>query len=401
MLREDIKNLTINFGPQHPAAHGVLRLIVETSGETVKRCDPHIGLLHRGTEKLMEYKTYLQSIPYFDRLDYVSMMSQEHTYVLAIESLLNITVSKKASYIRVLFLEMTRILNHLLAITTHALDIGAITPFLWGFELREKIMEFYERVSGARMHSNYIRPGGVMVDCDIYILAEIYKFVNHELFFHLEKIANVLNSSRIWKQRLINIGSLTLKNAENWALTGPLLRSCGTFWDLRKVIGYEVYSKIEFSIPFGFSGDSYDRYLIRLSEMLESGKIITSCLNFLNFISDSDGYENNLWSVDNKLKTLPREFFKYGMEELIAHFKLYSESFSINFNENYYATETPKGELGVFLASDDSNKPFRSHIRSSGFFHLQSLNMMSKDHMLADLVTLVGTQDLVFGEIDR
>jgi NADH dehydrogenase I D subunit len=408
-IMRKLKNFIINFGPQHPAAHGVLRLILELDGEIIKRTDPHIGLLHRGTEKLLEYKTYLQGLPYFDRLDYVSMMAQEHTYSLVIEKLLKIEVPLKAQYIRVLFLEITRILNHLLAITTHALDVGAMTPFLWGFEEREKLMEFYERVSGARMHAAYIRPGGVAQDLPNGLLNDIYLFIS-QFNYRLNEIEELLTNNRIWKQRLVNIGIISLKNALSLGFSGVMLRGSGLMWDLRKVSSYECYSSLSFNIPIGLMGDCYDRYLIRLTEMRESLKIIKQCLDFLSeiyfrenlYLTEDKTLENlNNKISDYKIVSPKRAFMKYSMEALIHHFKLYTEGFHILKNEFYIGTEAPKGEFGVFLISNSTNKPYRCRLRAPGFFHLQGLTVMSIDHMIADIVTIIGTQDIVFGEIDR
>nr|YP_010227891.1 NADH dehydrogenase subunit 7 [Polymyxa betae]CAG9644868.1 NADH dehydrogenase subunit 7 [Polymyxa betae] len=390
--KKTIKNFTMNFGPQHPAAHGVLRLVLELDGEIVRRADPHVGLLHRGTEKLIEYKTYMQALPYFDRLDYVSMMVQEHIFSMAVEKLLNCSVPIRAQYIRVLFLEITRILNHLMAITTHALDVGALTPFLWGFEEREKLMEFYERVSGARMHANYIRPGGVSQDLPLGLLSDIYEFAT-QFSSRIDEMEELLTHNRIWKQRLVDVGVVTKAQALDWGFTGVLLRGSGTPWDLRKAQPYEIYSKLDFEIPVGKNGDCYDRYLVRIGEMRQSTHIILQCINQI-----PDG----LIKVDDKKITPPsRREIKNSMEALIHHFKLYSKGFTIEPNETYVSAEAPKGEFGVYLVSDGSNKPYRCKIKAPGFAHLQGLNFMSKGHMIADVVTIIGTQDIVFGEIDR
>jgi NADH dehydrogenase I D subunit len=387
-----IKHFNMNFGPQHPAAHGVLRLVLELDGEVVVTADPHIGLLHRGTEKLIEQKNYLQALPYFDRLDYVSMMAQEHTYSLAVEKLLNCEVPLRAQYIRVIFLEITRILNHLLALTTHILDVGATTPFLWGFEEREKLMEFYERVSGARMHAAYIRPGGVSQDIPIGLLEDIYIFIS-KFSSRIDEFEELLTENRIWKQRLVNVGVVNYQEALNWSFSGVLLRGSGISWDLRKNQPYEVYDKLDFDIPIGKNGDCYDRYLIRINEMRQSIHIINQCINQI---------PNGLVKTnDYKLFPPVRSSMKESMEALIHHFKLYSEGFSVPANETYVATEAPKGEFGVFLVSNNTNKPYRCYIRAPGFVHLQGLNFMSKGHMIADVVTIIGTQDIVFGEIDR
>jgi NADH dehydrogenase (ubiquinone) Fe-S protein 2 len=389
---DKIKNFTINFGPQHPAAHGVLRLVLELKGEVVERVDPHIGLLHRGTEKLIEHKTYLQGLPYFDRLDYVSMMSQEHAYCLAIEKLLDISVPLRAQYIRTLFAELTRIMNHLLAVSTHALDVGAMTPMLWVFEEREKLFEFYERVSGARMHAAYFRPGGVKEDLPLNLLNDIYVFISN-MSVRIDEMEELLTTNRIWRQRLLNIGVVELDQALDWGFTGVLLRGSGLPWDLRRTQPYEIYDQIDFDIPVGLNGDCYDRYLIRVNEMRESIKIIEFCIN--NMPETPIKVDNNKVSVPSK------KSIKNSMESLISHFKLYSEGFIVPKGETYGFVEAPKGELGVYLVSDGTNKPYRCKIRSPGFFHLQGLDFMSKDHMLADVVTIIGTQDIVFGEIDR
>jgi len=389
---KDIKNFTLNFGPQHPAAHGVLRLILELDGEVVKRADPHIGLLHRGTEKLIEYKTYLQGLPYFDRLDYCSMMCQEHSYALAIEKLLNTQIPLRAQYIRTLFSELTRIMNHLLAVSTHALDVGAMTPMLWVFEEREKLFEFYERVSGARMHAAYFRPGGVSQDLPLGLLDDINTF-SQNLPARLDEMEELLSGNRIWKQRLVDIGVVDAEQALDYGFTGVLLRGSGIPWDLRKTQPYEVYDSLDFDIPIGTNGDCYDRYLIRINEMRQSINIINQCLN--NMPLGPIKVDNNKISTPSKL------YMKQSMESLIHHFKLYTEGFSILPGETYAAIEAPKGEFGVFLVSNGTNKPYRCKVRAPGVFHLQGLDFMSKGHMLADVVTIIGTQDIVFGEVDR
>jgi NADH dehydrogenase (ubiquinone) Fe-S protein 2 len=392
MSLKKIKNFSINFGPQHPAAHGVLRLILELNGEVIKKADPHIGLLHRGTEKLIEYKNYLQALPYFDRLDYVSMMCQEHAYVLAIEKLLRCNIPLRAQYIRVLFSEITRILNHLLAITCHALDVGAMTPFFWGFEEREKLMEFYERVSGARMHSSYFRPGGVNQDLPKGLLNDIYIF-SSQFNTRLDEIEEMLTNNRIWKQRLVNIGIISAKDASDWGFSGVMLRGSGISWDLRKTQPYEIYDNLNFDIPIGTNGDCYDRYLIRIEEMRQSIKIILQVINEMP--------EGPIKLNDKKITNPNRIQLKSSMESLIHHFKYYSENITVNSGETYTVIEAPKGEYGVFLISDGTNKPYRCKIKSPGFAHLQALDFMSKNHMIADVVTIIGTQDIVFGEIDR
>jgi NADH dehydrogenase (ubiquinone) Fe-S protein 2 len=392
VIPKKIKNFTINFGPQHPAAHGVLRLVLEMNGEVVQRADPHIGLLHRGTEKLIEYKTYLQALPYFDRLDYVSMMCQEHAYSLAVENLCNINVPLRAQYIRVIFSEITRILNHLLALTCHAMDVGALTPFLWGFEEREKLMEFYERVSGARMHAAYIRPGGVTQDLPLGLSQDIYKFAQ-QFASRIDEIEEMLTNNRIWKQRLVDVGIVTYDQALDWGFSGVMLRGSGVQWDLRKTQPYDVYGQLQFQIPVGTHGDCYERYLIRIEEMRQSIRIIMESINSMPL--------GVIKSDDKKITPPARTQIKQSMESLIHHFKLYTEGFSVPSGETYTAVEAPKGEFGVFLVSNGSNKPYRCKIRAPGFAHLQGLDFMSKDHMLADVVTIIGTQDIVFGEVDR
>ncbi len=389
---KQVKNFTLNFGPQHPAAHGVLRLVLEMNGEVVERADPHIGLLHRGTEKLIEYKTYLQAMPYFDRLDYVSMMCQEHAFVLAVEKLVRCEVPIRAQYIRVLYSELTRILNHLLALSTHAMDVGALTPFLWAFEEREKLFEFYERASGARMHAAYFRPGGVAQDLPLGLCDDIYKFTQ-SFASRIDEIEEMLTNNRIWKQRLVDIGVVSAKEAQDWGLSGAMLRGSGIAWDLRKAQPYEVYDKMEFDIPVGKNGDCYDRYLVRVEEMRQSLRIIVQCLNQMP--------QGVVKSDDKKLTPPSRSHMKQSMESLIHHFKLYTEGFNVPAGETYTAIEAPKGEFGVFLVSDGTHKPYRCKIRAPGFAHLQALDFMSKHHMLADVVTIIGTQDIVFGEVDR
>jgi NADH dehydrogenase (ubiquinone) Fe-S protein 2 len=391
-LVKKIKNFTINFGPQHPAAHGVLRLILELKGEVVQRAEPHIGLLHRGTEKLIEYKNYVQALPYFDRLDYVSMMAQEHSYCLAIEKLFNSKIPKRAQYIRVLFAEITRILNHLLAVGCHAMDVGAMTPFLWAFEEREKLMEFYERISGARMHAAYFRPGGVHLDLPKGLLADIYIFIE-QFNLRLIEIEDMLTENRIWKQRLVEIGVVSSKDACDWGFSGVMLRGSGINWDLRKSQPYEIYNEINFTVPVGINGDCYDRYLVRIVEMRESIKIIEQCLNQIP--------TGPIKSNDNKLTPPSRYEMKQSMESLIHHFKMYTQNVSIPANETYVGTEAPKGEFGVYLISNGTNRPYRCKIKAPGFSHLQALDFMSRGHMIADVVTIIGTQDIVFGEVDR
>jgi NADH dehydrogenase (ubiquinone) Fe-S protein 2 len=391
-IKKKIQNFTINFGPQHPAAHGVLRLVLELKGELIERADPHIGLLHRGTEKLIEYKTYLQALPYFDRLDYVSMMSQEHTYCLAVEKLTDSYVPLRAQYIRVLFAELTRILNHLLAVGCHAMDVGAMTPMLWSFEEREKLMEFYERVSGARMHAAYFRPGGVNLDLPIGILDDIYIFIE-QFYLRLNEIEDMLSENNIWKQRLVDIGIVSFSESLNWGFSGIMLRGSGINWDLRKSQPYEIYKELNFKIPVGSKGDCYDRYILRILEMKESLKIIKQCLDKLP--------HGNIRNDDRKISIPLRKNLKNSMESLIHHFKFSTQGIQPLPGETYIGSEAPKGEFGVYLISDGTNKPFRCKIKSPAFSHLQALNFMSKEHLIADVVTIIGTQDIVFGEVDR
>ena len=391
-MKRKIKHIILNFGPQHPSAHGVLRLILELDGELIIKSDPHIGLLHRGTEKLIEYKTYIQALPYFDRLDYVSMMAQEHLFSHSIEILTNCEIPYRAKYIRVIFLELTRILNHLLSITTHAIDVGALTPLLWSFEEREKIMEFYERVSGARMHSAYIKPGGVTFDIPIGLLNDIYIFIK-QFNSRINELEELLTNNRIWKQRLVDIANINFREATELGLTGVLARGSGINWDLRKKKPYEIYNKLNFIIPLGKKGDCYDRYLIRIYEMRQSISIIKQCI---------DSIPNGIIKIsDNKITEPSRKRMKQSMESLIHHFKLYSEGIYVRKAHLYNSIEAPKGETGIYLISDGSNRPYRCKIRTPGFVHLQALNHMANGHMIADLVTIIGTQDIVFGEIDR
>lgn len=386
------KNLLINFGPQHPAAHGVLRLILEMDGEVVERADPHIGLLHRGTEKLIEYKTYLQALPYFDRLDYVSPMAQEHAYSLAVEKLLGCEITKRAQYIRVMFLEITRLLNHLLNITTQALDVGAMTPLLWMFEEREKMLEFYERASGARFHSAYIRPGGVHQDIPKGLLEDVHQFT---LQFpkYIDDMDNLLTENRIWKQRMVDIGAVSKEDALAWGFSGPMLRGSGIAWDLRKSNPYEIYSELDFDIAIGKNGDCYDRYLVRMEEMRQSIKLIQQCVEKMP--------EGEVQSPDRKISPPSRAEMKKSMEALIHHFKLHTEGYHVPEGEAYVGVEAPKGEFGVYLVADGTNKPYRCRVRAPGFPHLAALEFMSKGHMLADVVAIIGSMDIVFGEIDR
>jgi len=389
---KNFSNFTMNFGPQHPAAHGVLRLVIELSGEVIQKADPHIGLLHRGTEKLIETKTFQQALPYFDRLDYVSMMAQEHTYSLAVEKLLGIAVPIRASIIRMIFLEITRLLNHLLALTTHALDVGALTPFLWAFEEREKLMEFYERVSGARLHSSYIRPGGVTFDIPEGLLGDIFSFIK-QFKFRIDEIEELLTTNRIWKQRLVDVGVISWESAVVSGCSGVMLRGSGFSWDLRKCLSYDFYKSVNFQVPIGIFGDCYDRYLIRIEEMRQSLSILSQ---LISSVPAGPCRINN-----NKVSTPFRFETKSSMEDLIHHFKLSTEGYNVHEGQIYASTEAPKGEFGVYLISDGSPSPYRCRIRAPGFFHLQSLELMAKNHMIADLVTIIGTQDIVFGEVDR
>jgi NADH dehydrogenase (ubiquinone) Fe-S protein 2 len=388
-----VKNFSINFGPQHPAAHGVLRLVIELSGETIFKSEPHIGLLHRGTEKLIEQKTFIQGLPYFDRLDYVSIMAQEHAYCLAIENLLDCAVPLRAQYIRTIFLEITRILNHLIAVGSHALDVGALTPFLWVFEEREKLMEFYERVSGARMHSAYFRPGGVFQDIPQGLLEDVVVFCNG-FSKRLNEVEEMLNANRIWRNRLTGIGVIPYSKALEFGLSGPMLRGSGIAWDIRKSIPYEVYDEVDFDVFVGEYGDCYDRYIIRIYEIRQSLRILLQLISQMPLT----GF---IKADDRKITPPARAFIKFSMESLIHHFKLYSEGFPVEVGYTYVTVEAPKGEFGVFLTSDGSSKPSRCRIRAPGFFHLQSLDYMTRGHILADIVTVIGTQDIVFGEVDR
>ena len=392
MVESHIKPLTLNFGPQHPAAHGVLRLVMEMDGEIVERADPHIGLLHRGTEKLIEHKTYLQAVPYFDRLDYVSPMCQEHAYALAVEKLLDIEVPKRGQYIRVLFSELSRILNHILNITTFALDVGAMTPLLWGFEEREFLMEFYERASGARLHAAYFRPGGVHQDLPDGLLDDIAKWSEKFPGF-VEDMESLLTNNRIFKQRTVDIGAVNQDEAQSLGFTGPCIRASGLPWDLRKSRPYDCYSEVDFDIPVGKTGDCYARYLVRVEEMRQSLRVIKQCLDNI-----PDG---PVKSTDNKIAPPKRGDMKKSMEALIHHFKLYTEGYHVPAGETYSAVEAPKGEFAVYLVSDGSNKPYRCKIRAPGFAFLSAMDYLSKGHMLADTVAIIGSLDIVFGEIDR
>jgi NADH-quinone oxidoreductase subunit D len=387
---------TINFGPQHPAAHGVLRLVLELDGEIVTRVDPHIGLLHRGTEKLIEQKTYLQAVPYFDRLDYVAPMNQEHAFALAVEKLLAITVPKRGQLIRILYSEIGRILSHLLNVTTQAMDVGALTPPLWGFEEREKLMVFYERASGSRMHAAYIRPGGVHQDIPQKLIDDIGNFCDKHGKV-LDDIEGLLTGNRIFKQRNVDIGVVSLEECFKWGFSGVMVRGSGAAWDLRKSQPYECYSELEFDIPIGKNGDNYDRYLIRMIEMRESLKIMKQCVNKL---SSPEG-AGPVSSMDGKVVPPSRSEMKKSMEALIHHFKLYTEGYKVPAGEVYAAVEAPKGEFGVYLVSDGSNKPYRCRLRAPGFAHLQAMDFMCRGHMLADVSAVLGSLDIVFGEVDR
>jgi NADH-quinone oxidoreductase subunit D len=389
---EDNRKFTINFGPQHPAAHGVLRLVMDLDGERVERIDPHIGLLHRGTEKLIEHKTYLQSVPYFDRLDYVSPMNQEHAFALAVERMLGIEVPKRGQYIRMLYCEIGRILNHLMNVCTQALDVGALTPITWGFEEREKLMIFYERACGARLHAAYFRPGGVHQDLPQDLLDDIDGFCDHFLTV-LDDIEGLLTNSRIFKQRNVDIGIVSQEDVMNWSMTGVMARSAGLAWDLRRSQPYEAYSEMDFAVPIGKNGDCYDRYVMRMDEMRESVKIMRQCI--------ANMPDGPVSSQDGKIVPPKRAEMKQSMEALIHHFKLYTEGYHVPEGEVYAAVEAPKGEFGVYLVGDGSNKPYRCKIRAPGFAHLHALDYLSRDHMLADVSAILGSLDIVFGEVDR
>ncbi len=392
MKEVEINTTTINFGPQHPAAHGVLRLVVELEGEVVQRAEPHIGLLHRGTEKLIEYKTYLQAIPYFDRLDYVSPMCQEHAFALATERLLGIDIPERAKFIRVIFAEITRILNHLLNIPAYAADIGAVTPFLWCFEEREKLLEFHEAVSGARFHAAYFRPGGVHQDMPEGMEEKLFQhFKNLPKF--IDDLENLLTNNRILKQRSVDIGIISKSEAIEWGCSGPVLRSAGVPWDLRRSQPYDAYDQVEFEVPVGKKGDCFDRYLVRIEEMRQSIKIINQCLNKIQ--------SGPIAIEDNKITPPKRNQMKKSMEALIHHFKLFTEGYRVPEGQIYTAVEAPKGEFGVYLVSDGSSKPYRCKIRAPGFAHLQTLDQLSKGHLMADIAAILGSLDIVFGEIDR
>ena len=389
----EITNYTINFGPQHPAAHGVLRMVMELDGEIIERIDPHIGLLHRGTEKLIEYKTYLQALPYFDRLDYCSPLGMEHSYVLAIEKLLDLEVPARAQYLRTMFAELTRICNHMLNIGSHVMDVGAMTPNLWVFELREDCLNFFERASGARMHSAYFRPGGVHQDVPEKLLVDIGEWVETRLPKLFGDAMSLVIDNRIFKQRNVDIATVSKEDALAWGFSGPMIRGSGIAWDLRKSQPYDAYAAMEFDIPVGTRGDCYDRFMVRVEEVYQSAKIIKQCLR--------DMPTGPIASLDRKVVPPKRGEMKQSMESLIHHFKLYTEGFHVPAGEVYVATESPKGEFGVYLVSDGTNKPYRCKIRPTAFSHLQAMDMMSKGHMLADTTAIIGAIDVVFGECDR
>nr|WP_221211438.1 NADH-quinone oxidoreductase subunit D [Sphingomonas pseudosanguinis] len=388
-----IQNYTINFGPQHPAAHGVLRLVMELDGEIVERVDPHVGLLHRGTEKLIEYKTYSQALPYFDRLDYCSPMCMEHSYVLAVEKLLDLEVPLRAQYLRTFFAELTRISNHMLNLGSHVMDVGAMTPNLWMFEIREDCMNFYERASGARMHANYFRVGGVHQDVPLKLLTDIADWLDTRLPQLFEDAIGLVSNNRIFKQRNVDIAVVNREDAIKWGFSGPMIRGSGIPWDLRKSQPYDAYDKVDFDVPVGTSGDCYDRFMVRVEEVRQSARIMKQCLAQMP--------EGPVLATDRKVTPPKRAEMKRSMEALIHHFKLYTEGYHVPAGEVYVATESPKGEFGVYLVSDGSNKPYRCKIRPTAFSHLQAMEFMSKGHMLADTTAILGAMDIVFGECDR
>ena len=392
---DDDRKFTINFGPQHPAAHGVLRLVLDLDGEMVERVDPHIGLLHRGTEKLMESRTYLQNVPYFDRLDYVAPMNQEHAFCLAIEKLLGLEVPKRGQLIRVLYSEIGRILSHIMNTTTQAMDVGALTPPIWGFEHREKLMVFYERACGARLHANYFRPGGVHQDLPPELIEDIADWCNKEYLPALDDIETLITENRIFKQRNVDIGVVSKEQAFDWGFTGVMLRGSGVGWDLRKSQPYECYDELEFDIPLGKNGDCWDRYLCRVEEMRQSVKIMLQCIDKLKVTPGP------VLSTDHKVTPPRRAEMKNSMEALIHHFKLYTEGFKTPEGEVYACVEAPKGEFGVYLVSDGTNKPYRCKIRAPGFAHLQAMDFLCRGHLLADVSAVLGSLDIVFGEVDR
>lgn len=392
LRKSKIRHFTLNFGPQHPAAHGVLRLILELHGEEIIRADPHVGLLHRGTEKLFETKTYTQAIPYFDRFDYVSMMTNEQVFALAVEKLLNIEIPQRAKYIRVLFGEITRVLNHLMSVLSHAMDVGALTPFLWGFEEREKLMEFYERVSGARLHAAYVRPGGVAFDLPVGLLDDIYMWAT-QFADRLDECEELLTDNRIWKQRTVGVGVVTAEDALNYGLSGVMLRGSGIPFDIRKAQPYDAYEEMDFDIAVGTNGDCYDRYLIRMAEFRQSLRIIEQCINSMP--------SGPVKVEDFKVTPPPRALMKEDMEALIHHFLLFSKGYAVPQGETYTAIEAPKGEMGVYVVSDGSERPYRCKVRAPGFAHLAAFDHIARGHLLADAVAIIGTMDLVFGEVDR
>ncbi len=389
----EIQNYTINFGPQHPAAHGVLRLVTELDGEIIERIDPHVGLLHRGTEKLIEYKTYAQALPYMDRLDYCSPMCMEHSYVLAVEKLLDIEVPLRAQYLRVFFAELTRIMNHMLNLGSHVMDVGAMTPNLWMFELREDTMNFYERASGARMHANFLRPGGIRQDVPLKLLTDIADWLDARLPRLFGDAISLVAENRIFKQRNVDIGIVSREDAVRWGFSGPMIRGAGIPWDLRKSQPYDAYDRVEFDVPVGTRGDCYDRFMVRVEEVYQSARIMKQCLAQMP--------EGPIASLDRKVVPPKRAEMKRSMEALIHHFKLYTEGYHVPAGEVYVATESPKGEFGIYMVSDGSNKPYRVKIRPTAFSHLQAMDFMAKGHMLADITAILGAMDIVFGECDR
>lgn len=388
-----IANYTINFGPQHPAAHGVLRLVTELDGEIIERLDPHVGLLHRGTEKLIEYKTYTQALPYMDRLDYCSPLAQEHSFVLAVEKLLDLEVPVRAQYLRVFFAELTRICNHMLNLGAHVMDVGAMTPNLWMFELREDCLNFFERMSGARMHHNYLRPGGVHQDVPLKLLTDIGDWLDNRLPRMFGDAVSLVAENRIFKQRNVDIAIVSREDAIKWGFSGPMIRGAGLPWDLRKSQPYDVYDRMDFEIPVGTKGDCYDRFMVRVEEVYQSARIMRQCLNEMP--------TGPIASLDRKVVPPKRAEMKQSMEALIHHFKLYTEGFHVPAGEVYVATESPKGEFGIYMVSDGSNKPYRCKIRPTAFSHLQAMDFMSRGHMLADITVILGAMDIVFGECDR
>jgi NADH-quinone oxidoreductase subunit D len=389
----EISNYTINFGPQHPAAHGVLRLVLEMDGEIIERVDPHVGLLHRGTEKLIEYKTYTQALPYMDRLDYCSPLAMEHSFVLAVEKLLDIEVPVRAQYLRVFFAELTRICNHMLNLGSHVMDVGAMTPNLWMFEIREDCLNFFERMSGARMHHNYLRPGGVHQDVPLKLLADIADWLDTRLPQLFGDAISLVAENRIFKQRNVDIAVVSREDAVKWGFSGPMIRGSGIPWDLRKSQPYDVYDRMEFDVPVGTRGDCYDRFMVRVEEVYQSARIMKQCL--------SEMPNGPIASLDRKVVPPKRAEMKQSMEALIHHFKLYTEGFHVPAGEVYVATESPKGEFGIYMVSDGSNKPYRCKIRPTAFSHLQAMDFMAKGHMLADVTAILGAMDIVFGECDR